>query len=313
MTTPAHAAIAQAHAKVNLHLGVGHLRSDGFHELVTMFQSLDLHDRVMVDFIADTPAPAGQLVQRLEVQSKASHSHVQDVPTDSQNLAWRAAEDLYAWSLAQGGQKLPAIRIQLDKGIPVAGGMAGGSADAAGALVAVNSLLSEPAPKTVLLELAAKLGSDVPFTLLGHTQIGRGRGEELTRVLTRGTYHWALAFSKQGLSTPEVFAKLDTMEYDPHMDITGISEALQSASAQELAAHLHNDLQKAALSLRPDLRKTLELGQRAGALTGIVSGSGPTIAFLCEDEHSAQDVAAELGVFMPTVTASGPAPGAHLV
>lgn len=300
---------ATAHSKVNLHLGVGPVREDGYHELVTIFQALSLHDEIILREVDQDPRQvAGQesIIAGFEVNGNPS------VPTDSSNLAWRAIDKLYAWHRAHGGKQLLPVTLELNKGIPAAGGMAGGSADAAAALRAFNALLPHPASEEVLLELSAELGSDVPFTLSGGTQRGTGRGENLTPVISTGTYHWALAFAKEGLSTPAVFAKLDTMQRSSHLDTRELALALRSGDVHEVAANLHNDMQAAALSMRPSLRTTLERGQRAGALRGIVSGSGPTCAFLCEDAPTAQEVAAELGLYGAVAVASGPAPGAQL-
>ena len=290
---------ARAHAKINLHLGVGHLREDGYHDLVSVFQSLSLSSIVEI-----TPAssPGTSLVAGLQADAPG-------VPEDESNLAWKAAEAL----ARRSGETLPRINIALYKGIPVAGGMAGGSADAAATLKALNATLQRPLSQEVLLEIAAELGSDVPFTLLGETRVGTGRGEALTPLLSRGEYHWALAFAKQGLSTPEVFAKLDSMQREAHLSYEAVAQALLQADAHALADALHNDLQAAALSLRPELRKVIAMGERAGALRGIVSGSGPTCAFLCADAAVAEEVAAELGVYYRTATATGPAPGATVL
>lgn len=291
--------IAKAHAKVNLHLGVGQVREDGYHELVTVFQSLSLCDVVR---ISRADAMGAGCVEKLVTDAPG-------VPEDNSNLAWKAAEAL----ARRSAEQVARVVIELQKGIPVAGGMAGGSADAAATLRAMNATLQRPLSEAVLLEIAAELGSDVPFTLLGETRVGTGRGEALTPLMSRGQYHWALAFSKQGLATPDVFAKLDTMERQPHLSYESVAQALVCADAHALADALHNDLQAAALSLRPDLRKVISMGERAGALRGIVSGSGPTCAFLCADAESAQEVAAELGVYYRTATATGPAPGAELL
>lgn len=296
--------VARAHGKVNLHLGVGPLREDGYHELVTVFQSLDLHDTLRVSRVAESSTG---IVARLSVDGPA------EVPTDSSNLAWRAVEMVYQAHLARGGEELDPVMIHIEKGIPTAGGMAGGSADAAAALVAFNEFLPEPFGQEELLEFAAALGSDVPFTLLGETRLGTGRGEKLVPMLSRGEYHWALAFAKEGLSTPAVFAKLDEMEREPRMDVDKLSAALLSGDPQQVAAQLHNDMQAAALSLMPSLRKTLEAGRAAGALQAMVSGSGPTCAFLCEDAEQAREVAAELGLYGPTAVASGPAGGVEVL
>lgn len=299
---------ARAHAKVNLHLGVGEAREDGFHELATVFQALEVHDVVSYRWSEDT---------KVEVTGR----HAQGVPATTDNLAWRAVE-LVAQRLM-----LPATGIlTMEKNIPAAGGMAGGSADAAAALLLANHALStefsrEPVAEEKLFELAAELGSDVPFTLLGGTALGRGRGELLTSMLSRGRYIWAIITNAEGLSTPTVFHKLDELRAagrgsSPHLDTEAVGQALISGNPRELAAVMHNDLQPAALSLRPDLRKILETGEAAGALKGIVSGSGPTCAFLCEDEETAAEVVAQVCADnrgTRGLVTTGPASGASLV
>lgn len=265
--------VARAYGKVNLHLGCGQLRPDGYHDLVTIFQSLDLADTVRVS-----------LAEEMSLSCAAD-----GVPEDDSNLAWRAAQ-----ALCRSGEE--AVAITIDKGIPTAGGMAGGSADAAATLLAVNHLLGGRYSQQELMAVAAQLGADVPFTLVGGTQLGTGRGDQLSPVLSRGTYHWVLVFAGQGLATPAVFHKLDTLERTPHMDTTAMQRALVSGDPEQVASALHNDLQPAALSLRPDLRVTLREGLSAGALAGVVSGSGPTCAFLCLDLAHAEAVAAEMSL-----------------
>lgn len=296
------AVTARAPSKVNLHLSVGEVRPDGYHDLHTVFQALSLHDEVTV-----TPADT------LSVEVRGADAAA--VPTDSSNLAWRAAE-----LIAARADRAPDVAITIDKGIPVAGGMAGGSADAAATLVALDALWGLGASRADLDELAAQLGSDVPFCLHGGTALGTGRGEQLVPVLSRGTFHWVLALAKDGLSTPVVFRELDRLreQGDPHRigDTDALLHALGSGDAGELAPLLGNDLQAAALSLNPVLRRTLRAGREAGALAGIVSGSGPTCAFLVDDEHAAVTVGAELagaGVCRTVRTASGPVPGARVV
>lgn len=299
---------ACAHAKVNLHLGVGEARADGFHELATVFQALDVHDRVSYRW-GEKPA--------VEVTG----NHATGVPASTENLAWRAVE-LVAHNLM-----LPAAgTLTMEKNIPAAGGMAGGSADAAAALLLANQALStefgrEALSMEKLYELAAELGSDVPFTLMGGTALGRGRGELLTPMLSRGRYIWAIITNAEGLSTPSVFHKLDELRAagrgsTPHLDTEAVGQALVGGNPHELAAVMHNDLQPAALSLRPDLRKILDTGEAAGALKGIVSGSGPTCAFLCEDEETAQEVVAQVCADnrgTSGLVTTGPATGATLV
>lgn len=299
---------ARAHAKVNLHLGVGEARADGFHELATVFQSLDVHDRVSYRW------GEGCAVE-------VTGNHAKGVPATTENLAWRAVE-LVAQNLM-----LPAAgTLTMEKNIPAAGGMAGGSADAAAALLLANQALSsefgrEALSMEKLYELAAELGSDVPFTLMGGTALGRGRGELLTPMLSRGRYIWAIITNVEGLSTPSVFHKLDELRAagrgsTPHLDTEAVGQALVGGNPSELAAVMHNDLQPAALSLRPDLRKILDTGEAAGALKGIVSGSGPTCAFLCEDEETAQEVVAQVCADnrgTRGLVTTGPATGATLV
>lgn len=292
----------RAPAKVNLHLAVGDVRPDGFHELVTVFQALSLTDDVVV-------APADGL--RVTVRGEGAVS----VPVDHRNLVWRAAE-----LLAAAAGREADVSISLAKDIPVAGGMAGGSADAAATLVALCALWRLEMSREELAVIAARLGSDVPFSLHGGTAMGTGRGEQLLPVLARNTFHWVLAFAPDGLSTPEVYAELDRLRAagDPPRvgDVQPLMHALTAGDAVALAPLLANDLQAAALSLRPALRRTLRAGTSAGALAGIVSGSGPTCAFLCTDADAAVRVGAELagaGVCRTVRVASGPTPGARVV
>nr|WP_068524285.1 4-(cytidine 5'-diphospho)-2-C-methyl-D-erythritol kinase [Tsukamurella tyrosinosolvens]KZL96898.1 4-diphosphocytidyl-2C-methyl-D-erythritol kinase [Tsukamurella tyrosinosolvens] len=292
----------RAPAKVNLHLGVGDVRPDGFHELVTVFQALSLHDDV-------TLVPSDAL--SLHVTGEGAR----DVPTDPTNLAARAVV-----ALAERYGRDPNMRIDIAKGIPVAGGMAGGSADAAAALLGAATLWGLEIGRDELAEVAATLGSDVPFSLHGHTALGTGRGERLIPALARGEFHWTLALAREGLSTPAVYRELDRLREAGDPPRAGSPDALLAAVASgdphRLAPLLANDLQAAALSLQPGLRRTLRAGMEAGALAGIVSGSGPTCAFLCASADDAVDVGTELagaGVCRTVRVASGPVPGATVV
>ncbi|GCE36362.1 4-(cytidine 5'-diphospho)-2-C-methyl-D-erythritol kinase [Rhodococcus sp. ACS1] len=294
--------VVRAPSKVNLHLAVGDLRDDGYHELKTVFQALSLGDTVSV-------VPA----ETLSVKVRGEDARV--VPTDSGNLVWQAAEML----AAEAGRR-PDVEIAIDKGIPVAGGMAGGSADAAATLVGLNALWQLDLSREELDGFAAKLGSDVPFSLHGGTAVGTGRGERLLPVLSRSTFHWVLALAKGGLSTPTVFRELDRLRADGNPPRLGgpedLMHALTTGDAATLAPLLGNDLQSAALSLNPGLRRTLRAGVAAGALAGIVSGSGPTCAFLCAEADAAVRVSAELagaGVCRTVRVASGPVPGARII
>ncbi|WP_186296364.1 4-(cytidine 5'-diphospho)-2-C-methyl-D-erythritol kinase [Mycobacterium tilburgii] len=288
--------------KVNLYLAVGDCREDGYHELTTVFQAVSLLDELTVRN-AD--------VLTLELVGEGA----EQLPTDERNLAWRAAE-----LMAEHVGRAPDVSIMIDKSIPVAGGMAGGSADAAAVLVAMNSLWELNVPRRDLRMLAARLGSDVPFALHGGTVLGTGRGEELATVLSRNTFHWVLAFAYGELLTPKVFGELDRLRETTNQSRLAepgpVLAALAAGDLEQLAPLLGNELQDAAISLRPELRRTLRAGEDAGALAGIVSGSGPTCAFLCASAPSAVDVGMALsaaGVCRAVRVTSGPVPGARVV
>jgi 4-diphosphocytidyl-2-C-methyl-D-erythritol kinase len=288
--------------KVNLYLAVADRRQDGYHELATVFHAVSLLDEVTV---------RNSDVLSLEVAGEGAGT----LPTDHRNLAWQAAE-----LMAEHVGRSPDVAITIEKSIPVAGGMAGGSADAAAVLVAMNNLWELGVPRRDLHALAARLGSDVPFALHGGTALGSGRGEELATVLARNTFHWVLAFAANGLSTPAVFAEIDRLRGVGNPPRLAEPEVLLAALAAgdpvELAPLLGNDLQAAAVSLQPALRRTLRAGAEAGALAGIVSGSGPTCAFLCTTAAAAVDVGTQLagaGVCRTVRVASGPVQGARVV
>lgn len=296
---------ASAPGKVNLHLGVADLRDDGYHELTTVFCALSLRDTVTVS-TSD------------HLQVTVSGEGADRVPIDRTNLVRKAAE-----LVAEACGAYPAVSLHIDKNIPVAGGMAGGSADGAAALIACNEYFHAGLERQTLLDMALELGSDVPFCMMGGSAIGTGRGEKLLPILHRTTLHWVLAIAKEGLSTPAVFREYDRLVGRNRAEGIPTSigspdallQALAGGDLHAIADYLGNDLQAAALSLYPDLRYTLRAGKDAGALAGLVSGSGPTCAFLCEDADSALAVSAELagaGVCRAVRTASGPVPGVSL-
>jgi 4-diphosphocytidyl-2-C-methyl-D-erythritol kinase len=297
----AEAVRVRAPAKVNLHLSVGPMRPDGYHELVNVFHAVDLVDEVVA-------SPAGRLSLTIAGEGAA------ELPTDRANLVWQAVA-LLAETV---GIDDPAVRLELTKTIPVAGGMAGGSADAAAALLACARLWRVHAD---LPALAGRLGSDVAFPLLGRTAVGTGRGELLTPVPTTGRLHWAFALADGGISASAAYGELDRQRAagtapPPAGDPDALLDALAAGDLGRIAAALVNDLQPAALALRPTLADTLAAGSEGGARAGIVSGSGPTCAFLCADEDAAEQVAAALvaaGVCRAARVASGPAPGARVV
>lgn len=291
----------RASAKVNLHLAVGDLRPDGYHELTTVFHALSLWDEVSV-------------VASESLSVTVTGDDAASVPTDRTNLVWKAAE-----LLAESARRDPHVAITIHKGIPVAGGMAGGSADAAATIVALDEVWKLGLGRARMLEFAAQLGSDVPFSVTGGTAVGTGRGEKLLPVLSRNSFHWVLALAKGGLSTPAVYAELDRLRARADVPRVGdpddLMQALAAGDPHRVGPLLGNDLQAAALSLQPGLRRTLRAGVDAGAIAGIVSGSGPTCAFLCATAADAVAVGAELsgaGVCRTVRVASGPVAGARI-
>lgn len=289
-------------AKVNLQLAVGPLRPDGFHELATVFHAVGLFDEVIA-------SPGAGISLTLAGEGAG------EVPVDARNLAWRAAEALAAHAGVD-----PDVSLHLEKRIPVAGGMAGGSADAAGALLACDALWQLGTPRAELMHLAAGLGSDVPFALQGGTAIGTGRGEQLMPVLSRGSFSWVFALAEGGLSTPAVYAECDRLRADMTIPNPYVSDmlmqALRAGDAVLLGKALDNDLQAAAISLRPALAEVLSFAEDFGALGGIVSGSGPTCAFIVRDDLQGVDLAVALsasGLTRSVRTATSPASGARIV
>ncbi|GGP12203.1 4-(cytidine 5'-diphospho)-2-C-methyl-D-erythritol kinase [Nonomuraea glycinis] len=290
-------------AKVNVQLSVGPLREDGYHDLVNVFHAVSIFDDVVArESDSITVAVTGDWADL--------------VPVDDTNLAVQAAR-----ALAKHAGVCYGADLVIHKAIPVAGGMAGGSADAAAALVACNELWGLRLPAEDLMRLAADLGSDVPFSLMGGTALGTGRGELLTELPTTGTFHWTFAMADGGLSTPSVYAECDRLRATPSRGFwpeadAGLLAALRDGDPHALGRCLSNDLQPAALSLRPALAVTLEAGRRLGALGAIVSGSGPTCAFLVEDAAHAARLAQALPERAPiraTATAHGPTPGATIL
>ncbi|WP_314034920.1 4-(cytidine 5'-diphospho)-2-C-methyl-D-erythritol kinase [Dietzia sp. CH92] len=353
------AVTAVAPAKINLHLGVGDARADGYHDLLTVYRAVDMWERVTVAFVdgGDARGGAGSGVRGgvgSGVRGGAGSGVLggvgsggdddiivtgpgaPQVPTDRTNLAARAVD-----LLREEAGSDARIAIRIHKGVPVAGGMAGGSADAAAALVATDRLLGLGLGRAALEERAARLGSDVPFCVRGGTAMGTGRGETLATLLhARTEQHVVVAVADGGLSTPTVFAELDRLRAErspagagggsgelPHAGggsrelpraggVEPLVEALAGSDPAAVADLLVNDLEPAALSLRPALRKTLRAGQEAGALHGMVSGSGPTCLFFCSDRDHAIAVAAEIsesGVAREVLATRGPVGGAHII
>lgn len=292
-------------AKVNLQLAVGPREADGYHNLVSVFQAISIYDDVT---ISKTAPGSG-----ITIEITGDHKH--GVPSNSTNLAVKAAQliaDEYDFAVD--------IHIAVNKSIPVAGGMAGGSADAAAVIVGLNELFDLEMSREEMLEFGSQLGSDVPFMITGGTAIGQGRGDQLTAALSRGTYHWVLALSTVGLSTPAVYQECDRLRAGLDIAAPQTSDALMqsllSADPKAVGLALQNDLQSAACSLRPALTLVLDVGEEYGALGAIVSGSGPTVAFLVGDEEQGLDLAVALtssGVVGSVARAYGPVPGAKVI
>ncbi len=292
-------------AKVNLQLAVGPREADGFHNLVTVFQAISIYDDVTIT----KSAPGSGIT----ISIIGDHTH--GVPADATNLAVKAAQ-----LIANEYDFVIDAHIEVNKSIPVAGGMAGGSADAAAVIVGVNELYELEMSREEMHEFGSQLGSDVPFMISGGTAIGQGRGDQLTAALSRGTYHWVLALSTVGLSTPAVYQECDRLRAGLDIAAPQTSDALMqsllAADSKAVGQALHNDLQSAACSLRPALTLVLDVGEEYGALGSIVSGSGPTVAFLVADEEQGLDLAVALtssGVVGSVARAYGPVHGAKVI
>ncbi|CAN5423427.1 4-(cytidine 5'-diphospho)-2-C-methyl-D-erythritol kinase [soil metagenome] len=298
---------ARAPGKINLFLKVGALLDDGYHDVATAYQAVSLSEDVRVSESNDF---------RVTVTGSVDLSRV---PTDGSNIAITAAQLLAAQTGYRGGAS-----IELSKHVPVTGGMGGGSADAAATLLACDALWGTELSREELLDLARKLGSDVPFAFTGGTAIGTGRGDDLSPALVQGTFQWVLALADYGLSTPDVYRELDAHRGRHAQDIfpvsprpsvdTDVLQALRAGDPAMLAEAMHNDLQAPALHLQPTLTEVIELGEQNGALAGIVSGSGPTIAFLAADLDAALELQVALSAARLTVVrATGPVHGARLI
>lgn len=290
----------RAPAKINLHLGVGPVREDGYHQLATVYQAIGLYDDV-------TATEADDWSVSVTVTGDLDAS---EVPLDDRNIAIRAGRLLCAH---HGLER--AARLEIAKNIPVAGGLAGGSADAAATLVALDRLWDLQTPDDDLLAIAARLGSDVPFALVGGTAYGTGRGELVEPVADHGHWWWVVVPNAAGLSTAAVYAEYDALGLGEHLRAPqGLFSALAEARPERLAAELHNDLEPAALELRPDLLDIRHEIETAGGYAALLSGSGPTWLALAGDADHARDVASELARDHAVVLcAPGPVAGAHVV
>jgi 4-diphosphocytidyl-2-C-methyl-D-erythritol kinase len=297
----------RAPGKINVFMKVGCLLDDGYHEVATAYQAISLYEDVYA-------RPADDFSVSFSGSIDSSQ-----LATDGSNLAIKAARLLARTADFRGG-----VHLEIEKNVPIAGGMGGGSADAAATLLACDHLWGTGLGREELHALAVELGADVPFALMGGTAVGTGRGDALSPALAQGTYQWVLALAEGGLSTPEVYAELDRHRerhvhdiapapHKPTVDIS-VLQALRAGDPHQLAEYLHNDLQAPALHLEPSLARTLEEGERAGALAGIVSGSGPTVAFLVADADAALELQVELSAAgHQIIRATGPVHGARVV
>jgi len=297
----------KAPGKINVFLKVGAQLDDGYHDVAIAYQAVSLYEEVRVAESDDFQVTVGGSVE------------LSRVPTDGANIAIKAARLLAAKTGYRGGAS-----IEISKHVPVTGGMGGGSADAAATLIACDALWGTELPREDMLDLARKLGADVPFALIGGTAIGTGRGDELSPALAQGSFQWVLALADFGLSTPEVYAELDRhrerhaqdiFPVDPRPSVdTDVLQALRAGDPAMLAAAMHNDLQAPALHLQPSLTEVIELGEQNGALAGIVSGSGPTVAFLAADLDAALELQVALSAArLNVVRATGPVHGARVI
>lgn len=309
MTTAAVSKMVHARApgKINVFLKVGARLDDGYHDVAIAYQAVSLYEDVRAYAADDFSVSVSGTVDLTRV------------PTDGKNIAIKAARLLARRTGFRGG-----VRLELDKRVPVTGGMGGGSADAAATLLACDALWRTELPREEMLTLAAELGADVPFALTGGTAIGTGRGDHLSPALAKGQYQWVLALAPFGLSTPEVYDELDRhrdrhaqdifpADRQPSVD-SNVLQALRAGDPHMLAETLYNDLQAPALHLEPSLSGVLELGEKNGALAGIISGSGPTVAFLAANLDGALELQIALSAArISVVRVTGPVHGARLV
>jgi 4-diphosphocytidyl-2-C-methyl-D-erythritol kinase len=302
--------IASAPGKVNLFLKVGPRGEDGYHDLATVYMAVSLRERVIVE---------GDLDWSVNVAGSLPPEHLASVPTNSSNLAVKAAKQVA--EMAEQEVKYP-LKVSIDKNVPLAGGMGGGSADAAAAMLAANKVWRLGMYGDQLQQGSAVLGADIPFSFHGGTAIGTGHGDQLESIERIPTYHFVFIISDFGLLTPEVYGMFDALQ-----DTRGTTDdtqvepqvskkflrALRSGDPEQLAPELHNDLTEAVIAMQPQLYEVLEASIAAGGLAAIISGSGPTVAVLCRDALNAEAVAQNLrNSGFNAVLATGPEPGARL-
>jgi 4-diphosphocytidyl-2-C-methyl-D-erythritol kinase len=302
--------VASAPGKLNLAFRVGARRADGYHSVVSVYQELSLRETVVV---------SANHEWSLALSGSLPEDRLLSVPLDGNNLAFKAAKKLA--ELAGLVNPYP-VAIGIDKQVPVAGGMGGGSADAAATLIALNELWRTGISRERLVAESVHLGADVPFAVLGGTAIGRGVGEKLEPLASSATLHWVMIPNAGGLSTATVFARLDELRAQTFTEIDDethlvaphyLIDALAAGNPFDVAEFMHNDLEEAALDLMPSLAITLQDGMRSGALRAMVSGSGPTVALLAGSEASAIDIAKQMRLLgYEAITAQSATLGARI-
>lgn len=310
---------AVAPGKVNMSLRVGPRRDDGYHDVATLYFAVSLHEEV-------TAAPRRDSAITVSLSERSAFTEVQQqvqgetvtaaIPLDERNLAHQAAQKLRERLGITSG-----VDLTITKNVPVAGGMGGGSADAAAALVACSALWGAGLSKEQLAEVGAELGADVPFAILGGAAVGQGVGDELSPLLTRGELHLVIVPATTGLSTPEIYQELDTMREEagvtaeePELD-ADLVRAVCTADAEMVATLMTNELQAPAVRKIPSLDRMMDAGLLEGAMQGMVSGSGPTVVFLTRDAAAAGQLATSLEerTDVWAIPVTGPAPGARLL
>ena len=302
----------RAPGKINASFRVGPLREDGYHSVASTYLAVSLYEEVQAT--AKPGTPAQDVTVSVSPNSSLAPELLAGIPLDGSNLAVRAAQ-----LVADISENPCGVHLEITKHVPIAGGMGGGSADAAATLVACDALWHAGLSREELSHLGSELGADVPFALLGGAAVGLGVGDKLTAALAPEPMHWVLVQSPLGLSTPVVYGTLDTLRKGaepaaPEQVDPRILAALRAGDAAMLAPFLVNDLQSAALHLAPALHHTLQAGRDRGALAVLVSGSGPTVAMLALDaEHAAELAAGLADAGHQALAVQGPVHGAQRI
>ena len=300
-----------APGKINVSFRMGPQRLDGYHSVASVYLAVSLYEEVTATVRDD---------DRITVSVRNGSTlplELDDIPLDESNLAVQAAQLMRSMADRPTG-----VHLDITKRVPIAGGMGGGSADAAAALVACSALWDTGFSREELVRVAADLGADVPFAILGGVAVGLGIGDQLTPALARKDMNWVLVPASFGLSTPKVYAMADQLREEAGFEATepegvdpAVLKAMHAGDVDSLANAVGNDLQAAAMALAPELADILELGIAEGALAGLVSGSGPTLAFLVPDRLEAEDLAQRLSdvAGVAALPVHGPVHGARIM